>query len=219
MNQQLLLLAIDPGGVIFLIFAFVSFVSWLVNQLNGAKGKPQPRPQNRPGPRAQNPQIQREIDRFLREAAGQKPRPEVKGNEIEIVQAPQGRRPPAARKVVERPRPAAPRPAAVRPAAPARPGQELASRHLATAGPSAVAREHLESRVAAEHLPRDVARSVSAHLGVFAAVQSPAGQAAERQRAASAELIAALRSKQGIRSAIIMQEILKRPRALRRGSE
>lgn len=213
MNQQMVVLAADFGGVIFLIFAFVSFISWLMNQLNANKGKPQPRPQNRPGPRAQNPQIQREIDRFLREAAGQKRRPEVKVDEIEIVQAPQGRRPPSPRKAGERPRPTS---SAPRPAAPKnRPGQKLADRHLSTAGPSAVASEHLESRVASEHLPQGVAKSVSSHLGVFAAGQPAAGQATNRPRTASAELFATLRTAEGMRSAIILQEILQRPRALR----
>lgn len=205
MDQHMAVQAFDLGGAIFVVFALISFVSWIANQLNSGKPKPQARPQNRPAPRAKNPQIQREIDRFLREATGQKPRAEVDVDEIEIVEAPRRRRPPAKRKAGERRRPAvtADSPSSLK----RRPGQRLSERHLAPAAPSAVA---------ADHLTQDVAQSVAAHLGVFAAGRGTAGRTKNRAEAQAAELVSLLRSPKGIRSAIIMQEILQRPRVFGR---
>ncbi|MBL8850207.1 MAG: hypothetical protein JNG89_11010 [Planctomycetaceae bacterium] len=213
-----LLLAFDFGGVIFLLFALLSFISWIVNQAKGAKQNPPPRRPQQPVQR--NPQVQREIERFLREAGGQQQRPDrpiVDADEIEIVQSPSGRRPPTKRRKVEKPRPspgarsATPLPSS---AAADRPGQRLADRHLAAAPKSAVASEHLSQRVAAEHLPDDVSKSVSQHLGVFAAAQ-PTGTGRNR-RSVSADFLNTIRTPDGMRTAFIMQEILQRPRTLRR---
>jgi hypothetical protein len=211
-----LVLAADFGGIIFLLFALVSFISWLINQAKGAQQAPPPRRPNQPGPQ-RNPQVQREIERFLREAGGQQrpQKPVVEVDDIEIVETPRSRRPPAKRKLVEKPRPSQ-RPSlqGAKPAAD-RPGQRLADRHLAPAAQSAVASEHLPQRVAAEQLPHDVARSVSEQLGVFAA-GSATGVSSRKQKGSSAAFLTELRSPRGIRAAIIMQEILQRPRALRR---
>lgn len=211
-----LVLAADFGGIIFLLFALVSFISWVINQAKGAQRVPPPRRPNQPGPQ-RNPQVQREIERFLREAGGQQrpQKPVVEVDDIEIVEAPRSRRPPAKRKLVEKPRPAQrPSSPGAKPAAD-RPGQRLSDRHLAPSTPSAVASEHLPQRVAAEQLPHDVARSVSEHLGVFAA-GAAAGVTSRKQKGSSAAFLTELRSPRGIRAAIVMQEILQRPRALRR---
>jgi len=217
MNDLPLLLGLDLGGVIFLLFAFISFISWLMNQVKGAKQVPPPRrPQPQPGQR--NPQVQREIERFLREAGGQQQRPgrpEVGVEEIEIVEAPAGRRPPQKRKV-EKPRPAqAQRPATQSPKPSAdRPGQRFADRHLAAAPKSTVSSAHLSQRTGSGNLTGDVSKSVSKHLGIFAAAENEITR--REQPVISAAFLTELRSPRGIRNAIIMQEILQRPRALRR---
>lgn len=212
------ILAFDLGSGLFIVFALISLVSWIRNQANAGQAAAPPRRPMQPGP-PRNPQIQREIDRFLREAAGQANKPLVKAEEIEIVEAPPGRRPPARRKVVEKPRPAAgakptaiPRPSAT--AAPSRPGQDLAKRHLAQAPQSTVVSEHLPGRVAAEHLSRDVDKSVAAHLGKFTAADVRSTRTTVARRPAA--FLAELRTRRGMRAAVIMQEILQRPRALRR---
>lgn len=214
MNQQAMILGLDLGGVIFLAFALISFISWIANQLNSGKAKPPARGQNRPAPRARNQQIQREIDRFLREAAGQNPRPDVNIDEIEIVQSPRRRPPPAKTKAAPRQRLASD--AVPKRSSRPRPGERLADRHLAHSTPSLVAVEHPPARgVAAEHLPHAVDASVAAHLGVFSARRPLGTRPATLAGRQAATAIASLRTMQGVRAAIVMQEILQRPRALR----
>lgn len=225
MNLPIVVLAIDLGSILFVVFALVSLVSWIRNQANAGQAPPPGRrPPIQPGP-ARNPQIQREIERFLREAAGQAPprqpqRPVLNADEIEIVEPQSARRPPPRRKVVEKPRPATGNRPAVKPrtdaAAPTpRPGEDLARRHLAPAPKSAVAAEHLP-QAPAGRLPHDVDKSVSAHLGAFVAAES--GPTRQSQRPRPTSVLAELRTRRGIRSAIIMYEILQRPRALQRRS-
>ena len=158
--------------------------------------------------------------RAANEAAAKQRGQMVDADEIEVVRTETPRRPPTKRKVVEKPKPAA---AARRPgsvaqplAQPARPGEEFAARHLASKPQSAVASEHLPQSKAAAQLSNDVSKSVSAHLGVFAAagLSSAASVGASRRRATTS-LLKQLRTPQGMRSAIVMQEIMKRPRALR----
>jgi hypothetical protein len=207
------ILALDIGTVMFFAFAVISFISWIINQANAAKKVPPPRKPNAQGPPQRNPQVQREIERFLRDAAAKQRGPMVEADEIEVVPSPEARRPPPKRKVVEKPRP--PARAGQSTSQPgkssaSRPGEQFAARHLAAAPQSAVANEHLPQSKSAVQLPDDVSRSVSEHLGAFAAGARPGAQ---RRRGPS--YIAELRTPQGMRSAIILQEILKRPRALR----
>ena len=210
MNQPVVLQAFGVGDAVFVVFLVVSLISWIANQMNAGKKQPRGGAPKRPGPQ-RNKQIQREIDRFLREAAGQNPRREVDVDEIEIVDSPR-RRPPAKRKSVERSR-SATASRRQKSSKGVRPGQELAARHLEPA----VAAEHPpQTRVASEHLPHDVDKSVTDHLGVFAAQQPTGEQASQRRRTQAADIVSELRSTQGMRSAVIMQEILQRPRALRR---
>lgn len=211
------ILAFDIGTAMFFAFAVISFISWIVNQANAAKKVPPPRRANPQAPPQRNPQVQREIERFLQEAAAKQRRPAVPADEIEVVRPAATRRPAPKRKVVEKPRPSSVgRPSGLpsslpAPAAGSRPGEQFASRHLAPAPQSAVAQEHLPQSRTTVPLSDDVSKSVSQHLGVFAAGASPAAQ---RRRQAS-NVMTQIRTPQGIRSAIVLQEILKRPRALR----
>lgn len=220
MHHPFAILAIDVGTVMFFIFAAISFISWIANQANAAKQVPPARKPNAPGQPQRNPQVQREIDRFLREAAAKQRGPMVDADEIEVVRTETPRRPPPKRKVVEKPKPAAaargPGSVARQSSGPVRPGEEFAARHLAPKAQSAVASEHLPQSKAAAQLSNDVSKSVSAHLGVFAAagLSSTAPAGASRRRATTS-LLQQLRTPQGMRSAIVMQEIMKRPRALR----
>jgi hypothetical protein len=218
MHRLIPILALDVGTVMFFVFAVISLISWIANQANAAKKVPPPRQPNPQAPPQRNPQVQREIERFLREAAAKQRGQMVDADEIEVVRPQSARRPPPKRKVVEKPRPsaAARGSGSATTQGPARPGEGLAARHLAPKAKSAVANEHLPQSKAAVTLPDDVSKSVSAHLGVFAAAgTSAAGSAAAAQRQAAKALLKELRTPQGMRSAIVMQEILKRPRALR----
>lgn len=224
-------LAFDFGFVIFLAFAAISVFSWIIKQVNVNK-RPQPAPR-RPQPvaaaRPRNDRIQQEIDQFLKEAANRRA-PQGRGDvldadDIEIVSPPAAaRRPPPSRRpataAAPTRRPAQPVQAA--PPPPRRPGEELAGRHIQNSpglGQQAVeqSRQRMDERVAAQaaqHLPHAVDKGVSQHLGAFAA-EAPI-VAGSGTRAPAAVLLAALGSPAGVRQAVIMQEILQRPRALRR---
>jgi hypothetical protein len=83
----------------------------------------------------------------------------------------------------------------------------------------------MDERVAAQtsqHLPHAVDQAVAQHLGVFAADTSSttgSGSTSTSRTAAripAVALLQALRSPGGVRQAVMMQEILQRPLALRR---
>jgi hypothetical protein len=77
----------------------------------------------------------------------------------------------------------------------------------------------MENRVGSEvqqHLPPKVDQAVSEHLGAFAAQSGGQAAAARRDAPPAQALLGELRSPGGIRRAIMLQEILQRPLALRR---
>jgi hypothetical protein len=231
------------GGLETLIgvaFVVISLISWLTNYLN-ARAKP-----NGPNNRAARPQrprserIQSEIEQFMREQVRRQE------GEAPAVQRPQPQpaprpQPPARPLPQRRPQPAsrgpAPRPVARKPAEPLqrqpinqsaqqspaiRPGEEFSHRKSITSeGLGQGLREHLKTamveRVQAEaqvYLGSGVSNEVTRHLGTFAASQpAPAATAPS----AAQGLAADLRSREGMRRALIAQTILERPAALRRG--
>jgi hypothetical protein len=220
-------LAFDFKLVIFMAFIAISIISWIIKQVNENQ-RPQPAPRRpQAAPRPRNDRIQQEIDQFLKEAAQRRAPPGrgdvLDADDIEIVSAP-ARRPPPMRRAPPAPRPQRQPQAA--PAAPRRPGEELAGRHLtASSGlgpqPAASSRQRMDERLAAQasqHLPHAVDHAVSQHLGVFAADTSSAAGGGSRStgRIPAAALLQALRSPGGVQQAVMMQEILQRPRALRR---
>jgi len=216
--------------MVLVAFAAIAFVTWVVNQINAQNKAAARRPGPRPA-RPRNDRIQQEIDQFIQEAAGRRPpRKEVlSADEIEIVSPPtRGRRPGPGRSAPASSRPA--RPAQPTPASVERPGQAAAQRHLTGseqlgAGLTDHVRTHMDNRVGAEvqqHLPHKVDQEVSQHLGAFAAqaagsaAQSADPLAGRRDAMPALLLLGELRSPGGVRRAIMMQEILQRPRALRK---
>ena len=201
----------------FIVVAFIviSFIGWVINQVN-AQNKP---PARRGRPQRGNRRVQEEIDDFLREATGnRKPGGRVlSADEIEIVDESQARRPP--------PR----RPAPTRPSTRQKPGSNVSNRHLSgheELGSSVRdhVRTHMDERVSAgaeEHLAHDVDQHVSQHLGAFSAgMPTSSGRTAQsetrrRRNPRTTALLAALRTPVGVRNAVLMQEILGRPRSLR----
>lgn len=209
--------------------AAIAFVSWVVNQISAQNKAAQRRPGPRPA-RPRNDRIQQEIDQFIQEAAGRRParRDVLSADEIEVVSPPPRSRRPAPRRTVSTParglRPAAPPPAPV-----GRPGQAAADRRLTGsdqlgAGLTDHVRTHMDNRVDAQvqkYLPHTVDQEVSQHLGSFAAQSSegsaplPSGAAGGREATPTQTLLEELRAPGGVRRAIVMQEILQRPLALR----
>jgi len=178
------------------IFAAISFVVWIVNQINAAQGKKAagPRP-GQPVRRNRPSHVQREIDRFIREATG-KNRPDdvVAADDIEIVDEPRRRRPPNRL-------PPAPSPLATAPAKPQPALRDSLSSHV----------EHYIGDHVEEHIDSSVDDSVREHLGAFQAQSVSAARSA-----LATNFLKDLRTPDGVRKAVLMQEILQRPRVLRR---
>lgn len=216
------LLAFDLRFAIFLAFIVISIISWIMNQVK-ANQPPQAQRRPQPAPRPRNDRIQQEIDQFLKEASGRRPPPQrgevLDADDIEIVSSPSPSRRSPPRRTPPAQRPPAPVPAQ------RRPGEDLAGRHLAPTAPQATPRSRMDERVAAQsalHLPHSVDQSVAKNLGVFAAEASTSSgsQAHLGTRISwhspAATLLTALRSPGGVQQAVMMQELLQKPRALRR---
>jgi hypothetical protein len=202
------------GGVVFVIVLIISVISWIVNLVQG--NKPKAKPGNR---QRQANQGQSELEKFLQEVVGNKPAPEPEKRRPAPAQKPA--RAAAAERKGGKSKPQSQRPpAAQRPAAADRPGARLAQTHLA---PTAVGEgvrshvsSHLEPRNVDAAVKRDVEGTVQRDIGDTVRQDIGVdGTLLTTQRAPVHPLIQALRSPQGVRQAVIMSEILNRPKSLR----
>lgn len=234
------LLAFDIGSLFAVAFLLISFVGWIMNLINSQNPPPQPnRPARRQPPR--DGKVQSEIEEFLQQAMGrrgQKAQPSVDTAGVEILEPPQAQPQPQRRPPAPRRSPPARPAASMADAAPAassgppapRPGDGISSRHLAGssglgAGVALHVQDHLTSRVrreAEDQRQRSVEQSITQHLGEFRAGEADTrrdvapvvrSQAAVRDPTG---LINQLREPDGMRRAIILQEILNKPRSMRR---
>ncbi len=213
----------DPGGIISLLIFVFAFISWLVNKLNEQQKPPRPvggqGPQPRPRPR--EARLQKEIDAFLKQAAGDGKRPE---RPIEVVDFAQEKRSketrglPSEKPVKDRSK----RRKSVSTIADRKP---RSSDELGQG-----VRKHLEEHMKAgrvsshvdEYLSHDVNRTVESHLGTLNR-QSPDANSAYGTSAqsisdalAAQKIVDLLRDSDGIRQAVILNEILSPPKSLRR---
>lgn len=225
----------DVEALIKIAIGFIVFIGWiskLVSQQQ-QKGAGNVRPVRPAAPR--NKQIRDELEAFIREAQGEKPRPPapnqpqvelLSADDVELVDAPRKPKPTSG----SRSKPS--RPAANRtPQAKSRtkpsqsdsarrpPGQAAAERQPEAAPLGTSLQQHVQShmgeRVAAQ-ASRDVEPtvddSVAAHFGSFSA-DAPSAQAVP---SAANSLLGMLRSPQHARQAFILSEILKPPVRSRR---
>lgn len=199
------LLAFDLDREVIGIIAFVIWILGMIiravksNQDTAAATKP---------PRAGEP-ARTEIETFLDEISGKSPkRAPAKANSP--------KRPPMAKgKKLKSLEPVG------KTEASAKPRVSLANQHLPTSNLGAGLRNHVSSflqadRVATEverDLPNRIAQEVNADLGPR---QLTSPTAAIAKPVAVHPLIRLLRDQQGVRQAIALQEILQKPRALRR---
>ncbi len=213
-----------------ILFALVSVGGAIINAINK---KPEP-PRKNPGGRPQDQRVRQEIDEFLQQQGGRKSRPiEVSPDDIELVEEAPRRRPSPVVKPTKTPKsaqkPAASqRPKALPPSQPApRPSAlptQVSKRGDKSLGSSTLGsglREHVTSamaeRVVAQaqrDLPRlasSVDQKVREDLGVF----SVSGKT-DAVRSGSSSLIAMLQNPQTARQAVLMSEIMGRPKALRK---
>ncbi|MCA9075531.1 MAG: hypothetical protein KDA93_10900 [Planctomycetaceae bacterium] len=231
------ILALDLGSLFAIGFLLISFIGWIMNLINAQNPPPQPnRPARKPAPRDRK--VQNEIEEFLQEAMGrrapkQQSDPILGSEDIEIIEpSPQRRRTPKRKPLRQQPASRQQQPAAPPSSQPRkrkRPGEGISLRHIQAsedlgAGVRSHADEHMQARMSQrveQDLPHLVNQGVSQHLGEFTADDrdTRAGVApVVSSRAAVKDatgLIASLRDPAGMRKAIILQEILSKPRALR----
>lgn len=225
------------GGWFALGFLVISFIGWIINLINSQNPPPAPDRGRQRRPQARDRKVQNEIEDFLEEAMGkQRGGPEqVRPDEIEVLEPAAS----TARRAPSRPRRRPPSrpgsgpkqtPPASQPPRQRRPGSGVASRHVLPSqelGSNVTShlQEHMGRRVAQEteqHLPHSVDRTVAQHLGDFTADDRDTRDTVKpvhRSRvniSNPAGLIDELRSPAGMRKAILLQEILSKPRMLRK---
>lgn len=228
----------DFGAIAFILFAIISGIFNFIKQKREAAENKNP-PANRPKRPVQK-DLRNEIEQFLNEVRGEAPAqkpPQPPSRDfaeiieddfededhdfIEVVAEEEVQRRTA------KPRTVAPsfeqRRAATKAAD--SPRQPLSEHHLrddhkfeSTVGKhvSQYMQEGHVGQHVTDHLTHDVNKSVSSHLGVFAN-EAPTWQEYDEPRGidASIELFALLRSPDGVRQAILVNEVLSRPLGLR----
>jgi hypothetical protein len=196
--------AVDVGQIIGLCVLVVSVLSWFVNVIQGNTPDGAPRqPKAKPG--AQTGRV--EIEHLLQELAGDKSKPKRERERRE--QPPRPARSPSERgqkKVKSAPQ----RPGGPPPYVPTRPTPRVSETHLPSSNPGAAIRAHqIGSRVDVA-VSKDLTATVQHDLGNRISAALPP------ERPKVHPLINLLREPAGIRQAILMNEILQRPRASRR---
>ncbi len=206
----------DIGGLIAVGFLIISFIGWLSNLISGQKP---PAPQRRRPLPNRDRRIQDEIDAFLKEAVqGRKPR--------------RKRRPPSGRaeilsadeiEIVEEPRTHRPAPPSAKPQhKPVGTLKPKVKPHDLAQNVQSHFKSHMSERIdqiVESHLSHEVDKSVTEHLGVFTGEKTTARIRAREttriRKGPAAALVEAMRSKQGVRQAILFNEILSPPLARR----
>jgi hypothetical protein len=178
--------------------------------------------------------VQTEIEEFLQQAMGRRGPPKRKetADGIEIIEPQVAKQPPPSRPpqtAIEDPG-AVNGPQSVFATTSDRPGDNIASRQgvgSLEAGNAVRAhvQEHMNSRVAAHvqsDLPHAITASIAQHLGEFRGGVKDARKGAAPLSVSSATdsdptgLLAQIRQPSGMRKAVILQEVLNKPRALRK---
>ena len=201
------ILAIGISQIIGLIIFTVSVLSWFVNIIQGNQQNQAPRPKNRPRDPAQN-----ELEKFLQEVVGNKGQPENKRPATPPV--PQQKQPRTANaKKGGKAKPQQQRPAKAESAS-QRPGERAAASHLQTSalgqGGRSLLHDHTEPNRIGAAVQQDIDSAVRKDLG------SDATSDAVHRAGSIHPLAKALRDPQGVRQAILLNEILSRPKSLRR---
>ena len=231
------LLAISPDTVIATLFALISIGAAIVNALSGKKEPPR----KNPGGRPKDQRVRQEIEEFLdQQSGGRKPPPiELGPNDIELVEEPPRRRPPSpvvkpTRNPKSAPKPAVP---ASRVAAPPKPPAPRASakptqvtkRHESPVGSTDMGgglREHVKNamaeRVAVQaqrdlpHLASTMGQKVREDLGAPDTKTFSVSGKTDAVRSGASPLVLMLQNPKTARQAVLMSEIMARPKALRK---
>ena len=208
-------LAAEPS-IVFLIVLVISVVSWLVNLVQGSKPK-----KNAQRPRPAN-QGSSELELFLQQVVGGKPEAEPSRPAVPKPARPAGEKKSGKNKPQPAKRPSeSQRPTGEPRASSDRPGKRLAQTHLASStvgdGVRSHVTSHLEPRNVDAAVQTDVTSAVRRDIDdtVLRDIGTDGTTAATINRPAAHPLVQALRNPQGVRQAVILSEILNRPRSLR----
>lgn len=231
--QTFPLLLADIEGFFGIVFFLIAFVGWVINLVsqNQEKSKNERKPPVRQGRSGSQRNPRKEIDQFLSQSKRSSNRSRQNDlDEVEVIAPPAQRRPPRRRRsrqeiLADQAQSRTPQLEKKQPKHSPRPGEDVSSRHLATLATQREERPPLVSHVAeqvAEHLSHGVDKQVASHLDVFTAAGSVSsgrrGMASTTTaRKSQGTLIGSLlRSKSGVRNAIILNEILSPPKSLRK---
>ena len=191
-----ILAALDIGQIFWLIVVAISVVSWIVNVVQGNPQNGAPRPQNRP----KDP-VQSELEKFLQEVVGGK-RPAVPQQK----QSRNANEKKGGKSKQQRP--------AKSSSSSQRQGERVVQSVMPTTNfDEGLRSQHLQTTVEPGRIGAAVQRDIDG------AVLKDLGSDRSRETGQRADnphpLIAALRSPQGVRQAILLNEVLGKPKALR----
>jgi hypothetical protein len=199
-----LLLAFDTGEIFGIIILVLTILGWFVRAIKGqGENPPLARRANPPKP------ARSEIETFLEELSGSAPkRPPVRP-------APPNKPP-----VVKAAKKPSKQPPAAKP--PKAPKASLADKHLGSSNLGSGLRSHVSSYMQTDRVAAEVQQDLKSRIGEN--VQTDLGAAVMMTNTAATvksapihPLITLLRDPAGVRQAIALQEILQKPRSLRRG--
>lgn len=227
---------VDPGAIIAIIFGLISFIGWIVNQVNSAQKAPPPPRKRAPRDRS----IQDEIDKFLSERETP-PAAEQRNRETPIPRKAPEPRPQPPRKAPapaqttrplqqqkpkpkgngnggNRPQPKSPQPGRTVADAPATSPSTVPSRGgiLGTQVAQHLA-ETMAPRIGQavqQDLPHAVQQSVDKHMGKTRTLSGRPG--IEAGKGSAALIVAMLKKPETVRAAIILNEVLAPPPSMRR---
>jgi hypothetical protein len=202
------LLLADVGEYIGMAVLLLSFLGWIVNSIKGNQPEGQPRA---PRPKPQR-DLRAELEVFLEELQAGKPQPKPEPPKPQLERP---RPTPAAAPVAKKkqrdkkPQPKSALKTLVQPSVqPTAVGGGVREHVAAYMQPDRVG-AHAQSHIGQHRIDDAVSRDLAG--GTVAAVEPVA-----TIRATPHPLLQALSSRDGVRQAVVLQEILQRPRALRR---
>jgi hypothetical protein len=208
---SLVLAAVDLGQVVWLCVVVISIISWIIKQVQGvapdARNKPQ---QGKPK------QGRSEIEVLLEQLGVEKKKP--KAERREPPKPPRTQAPLEKGKAKSKPTPQ--RTGSASSLAGPRPGQRVAETHLATSQVGSELRsQRMPNRVEAE-VQRDITSAVQRDIQVaverdFSGQMTPEIMRSTQEKAVH-PLVKVLRDPNGMRQAVLLNEILQRPKSVRR---
>lgn len=199
-------LAIDFGQIVGLIVLIISVISWIINVVQGNNPDGTPKKKKQPAEKTQT-----DLEKFLQEVIAGKaetgkkkpsPPPPVPGTQ----QRPSGEK--KARKNQQKQTAAAATETTSK-----RQGERVADTHLKTSTLGSGVRSHLQSYMEPNRVDTAVKHDIGSHVKQDIGSDSSADRG--QRKVTVHPLALALRDSNGVRQAILLNEILAKPKSLR----